>query len=74
MIFGNGTGDTFSFDVYRCSVAEVGFRADKPGTFSQPLVQNLSNGQHTLEIVGAGDGDVTIDGLYVYEPPLKDQP
>ena len=38
----------------------------------KPLVENLPNRRHTLEIVTAGDGVVTIEGLYVFQPPEKD--
>ena len=51
---------------------ELSFRADKPASFSEALVQNLPNREHTLEIVAAGDGEVTIDGLYVFQPPEKE--
>jgi hypothetical protein len=72
VVYGNGTGDTFTFDVYRTAEGTIGFRSDAPEPLCQPLVQNLSNGPHTLEIVSAGDGDVSIEALYVFEPPIKD--
>lgn len=34
------------------------------------LVQGLSNGPHTLEIIPNGDGPVPIEALVVHEPPL----
>lgn len=68
--FGNRAGDVFTFNVVRCATGEVGFRADQSAPFSVPLVQNLPNGRHTLELVAAGDGEVTIESLYVFEPPL----
>jgi hypothetical protein len=67
--YGNRTGDTFTFDVYRCARGEVSFRSEKAGTLAEPLVQNLPNGPHTLELVEAGDGEVNIEGLYVFQPP-----
>jgi hypothetical protein len=70
-VFGNVTGDAFSFDVYRCAEGKVSFANDQPAPFSEPLAQNLSNQEHTLEIVTTGDGAVEIDGLYVYSPMEK---
>jgi len=72
VICGNLTGDKFTFDVYRCARGAMSFRADRTGPFSVALVENLPNREHTLEIVAAGDGEVTIDGLYVFQPPEKD--
>lgn len=70
-MYGTGLGDTFTFDVYRSATAAISFKCAKPGPFSETLVQNLPNGEHTLEIVTEGNGDVDIDGLYVFQPPLK---
>jgi hypothetical protein len=70
VFFGNREGDRFTFDVYRCATGEVSFAADSAGSFHLPLVQNLTNGRHTLELVAQGDGPVVIEGLYVYQPPL----
>jgi len=68
-MYGTVTGDTFTFDVFRTATSNVNFEADKPEPFSEPLVQNLSNGEHTLEIVPVGDGLVDIDSCYVFQPP-----
>jgi hypothetical protein len=38
-----------------------------------PLVENLKNGPHTVEIIASGDGDVTVESFYVYEPPLREE-
>ena len=70
--YGNHTGDAFTFDVYRCALGKLSFRAEQPQSFFQPLVENLPNGEHTLELVTAGDGDIAIEGLYVHQPPEKD--
>jgi len=67
-VFGNVTGDAFSFDVLHCAEGEVSFAGDRSGPFSLPLAQNLPNQEHTLEIVTAGNGAVEIDGLYVFSP------
>jgi len=72
VVYGNGTGDTFTFDVYRTAEDTISFRADAAEPLCQPLVQNLTNGPHTLEIISAGDGDVVIEALYAFEPPIKD--
>ena len=69
--FGNVTGDMFSFDVRRCAVGEVSFSADQEGPFSEPLVENLPNREHTLDIITSGDGAVEIDGFYVHSPMEK---
>ena len=70
--YGDVKGDTFTFDVYRCSGGKLSFQAEKPANFSDPLVQNLPNREHTLEIITVGDGEVTLDALYVFQPPEKD--
>lgn len=69
--YGVAGGDAFAFDVYRCAVGERSFKADQPGPLVEPLVRNLSNQQHTLELITTGDGEVVIEGLYVFEPPEK---
>jgi len=71
-LYGTMTGDTFNFNVFRRATGKVEFQAGKPEPFSEPLVQNLPNTEHTLEIVTSGDGEVNIDGLYVFQPPEKD--
>jgi hypothetical protein len=67
--YANRIGDMFTFDVTRCARGELSFRCAKPTPLAEPLVQNLPNGKHTLEIVAAGDGNVRIEGLYVFQPP-----
>jgi hypothetical protein len=69
--FGNLTGDKFAFDVRRCAVGRVSFAGDQPKPFSLPLVQNLPNQEHTLEIVTNGDGGVDIGSFYVFCPLEK---
>jgi hypothetical protein len=70
--YGNRTGDSFTFDVYRCARGELSFRGERPGPLAEVMVENLPNHQHTLELVTTGSGVVAIEGLYVYEPPEKD--
>jgi len=72
VIYGNGTGDTFTFEVHRCATGTVSFRSEQPEPLCQPLVQNLINGPHTLEIISTGDGEVSIEALYVFQPSMKE--
>jgi len=65
----NRQGDRFTFEVYRAAVLVVNFQGEDNAVFTQPLVQNLPNGRHTLEIVAQGDGPVSIDSFYVFQPP-----
>lgn len=73
VIYGNGTGDTFTFEVYHCASGTVSFRSEQQELLCQPLVQNLTNGPHTVEIISTGDGEVSIEALYVFQPPIKDK-
>ena len=67
----NRTGDRFTFEVTRCTVAEVDFAAEEPGKFRLRLAQNLANGPHTLKLIAQGNGPIVVDALDVFEPPLK---
>lgn len=67
--YANRKGDTFSFDVYRCATAQVSFDGKPGALFHVPLVQNLCPGNHCVEIEVFGDGPVTVDSFYVYQPP-----
>jgi hypothetical protein len=69
--YGVATGDTFTFDVFRSAVGELSFKSDRPAPLVEPVVRNLPNRRHTLELITTGTGDVTIEGLYVFEPPEK---
>jgi hypothetical protein len=69
--YGVAAGDAYAFDVYRSAVGELSFKAAQPGPLVEPLVRNLPNGRHTLELVTKGDGEVAIDSLYVFEPPER---
>ncbi len=68
--YNNSEGDQFIFEVYRCAQEKVDFAGDKQ-SLAVPLMQNLANAPHVLELTAAGDGPVTIEGFYVFEPPLK---
>jgi hypothetical protein len=52
-------------------VGKVGFAGSEDELFTRPLVQNLPNGRHTLEIAADGDGPVAVDSFYVFQPPLE---
>jgi hypothetical protein len=65
-------GDRFTFDVLRGAVGELSFKADRSAGVVEPLVRNLPNGRHTVELITTGSGAVAIESLYVYEPPEKD--
>jgi hypothetical protein len=72
VVYGSVSGDKYTFDVFRAGRGEVNFRGDPPAQFSVPLIQNLPNRRHTLELVAAGDGEIMIEGLYVREPMEKE--
>lgn len=44
---------------------------DRTKIYRSTLVQGLSNGPHTLEIIPIGDGPIPIESFEVYEPGLK---
>ena len=44
---------------------------DRTKIYTTTLVQGLSNGPHTLEIIPVGDGPIPIESFEVYEPELK---
>lgn len=69
--YGVAAGDAFAFDVFRGAVGELSFKAEQPAQLVEPLVRNLPNGRHTVELITTGNGDVVIEGLYVFEPPEK---
>jgi len=69
--YGNRPGDKYTFDVYRSAVGQVSFSAPASAPLHRPLVENLPNGKHTLEVVTQGDGDVAIESFYVFQPPEK---
>ena len=52
--------------VYRASLG-----SDRSKEYQTTLLQGISNGPHTLEIIPAGDGPVPVASFEVFEPPLK---
>jgi hypothetical protein len=69
--YGDATGDTYTFDVFRGALGDLSFKGDQEAALVEPLVRHLPNGPHTVELITNGDGDVAIQGLYVFEPPEK---
>jgi hypothetical protein len=69
--YGTVSGETFTFDVFRSAAGELSFEAEKHGQLVVPLVRNLSNGPHTIELITTGKGEVAIEGFYVFQPPGK---
>jgi hypothetical protein len=69
----NRTGDVFTWRVYRATrpAVDFGARGGGDGAFQISLAENLDPGWHTLELVTAGTGVVAIQGLHIYEPPIK---
>ena len=51
---------------------EVDFHAPQDAWFAIPLLRNLLSGPHTLEVTASGDGEVIVEGFYIYEPPLTE--
>jgi hypothetical protein len=68
VVYGNRAGDRFEFQVVRTVVSAVSFRSEASHEISIPLVSNLPNGSHTVDLVAAGDGDVIVSGFHVAEP------
>ncbi len=69
--YGAAEGDTFTFDVYRSAAGTLSFKAAKDSPLVEAVARGLPNKQHTLELVANGDGEVTMDSFYMFEPPLK---
>ena len=71
--FVNRKGDTWTFDVVRCAAGRVSFRGKsrEPERFHTPLVQNLPNGKHTLELIANGTGQIAVDFFHIFEPPAR---
>jgi hypothetical protein len=70
--YGVAASDSLTFDVLRGAVGELSFKAGSPTAMVEPLVRNLLNRQHTVELITTGAGEVVIESLYVYEPSEKD--
>jgi hypothetical protein len=70
--YGVASGDYFTFDVFRGAAGALSFKADQPSSLIEPLVRNLPNDRHTIELITNGDGEVAIEYLYVYQPAEKD--
>ena len=64
----NRSGDRFNFETYRCTLGHVDFSGPTE-KFRMRLIENLSPGQHKLQMETRGDGRVMIDAFDVFEPP-----
>ena len=60
------------FDVFRSARDTVSFRGPQPAPLAAPVAQNLPNRQQVQELVAVGDGEVRIEGLYVFQPPERE--
>ena len=69
--FNNKTGDIWTWEVYRCAVGDVTFTGAAGKRFREKLVQNLDNGEHVLDLIANGDGEITVEAFDVFEPPLR---
>ena len=45
--------------------------ADKTKIYKTTLVQGLTNGPHTLELIPVGDGPVPVESFEIHRPPLQ---
>lgn len=70
----NRTGDRFTFNVLRATVASVACKAPVREKFRLRLAAYLPNQPHVLKLVTRGDGPVTVDAVDVFEPLLKAAP
>ena len=70
--YGDVKGDRFTFDVYRSTRGTLSFRGERSAPLAESVARNLPNREHTLEIFAVGDGGVSIEGLYVFQPPEKE--
>ena len=64
----NRTGDTWTFEVTRCTIGRVSFSEQGPRV---TLAHSLTNGPHTLKLIAQGNGPIAIAAFDVFEPPLK---
>ena len=67
----NRTGDRFTFEVHRCVLDEISFKGEADQRFVTRLAQVLPNREHTLELVPTQPGEVSIERLDVFEPPIR---
>ncbi len=65
----NRTGDTFTFEVRRAGVGTVSFRGAAGERFVVRLAQMLPPGEHRLELIPQGDGEMRVDALHTFTPP-----
>lgn len=54
-----------------CSGATLRFGSGQPESRCQPVVQASTNSPHSLKIISTGDDEVSIEALYVFQPPMR---
>ena len=67
----NRTGDRFTFDVRRAVLDEISFKGEANERFVTRLAQVLPNREHTLELIPTQPGEVSIERLDVFKPPIR---
>lgn len=67
----NRTGDRFTFAVRRSVLDEISFTGAADERFVARLAQVLPNHEHTLELIPSQPGEVCIERLDVFEPPIR---
>jgi hypothetical protein len=67
----NRTGDRFTFDVHRSVLGEISFKGEAGERFVTRLAQVLPNREHTLELIPTQPGEVAIERLDAFEPPMR---
>ena len=67
----NRTGDRFTFDVRRSVLDKISFKGAADERFVTRIAQVLPNREHTLELIPTQPGEVSIERLDVFEPPIR---
>ena len=67
---GYKAAETWTFDVVRATLGEISFTGEAGKKFRAKVARNLSNSEHTLDVISDGAGPVAIVGFDVFEPPL----
>jgi|GEM_PF-402767 len=68
----NVKGDYWMFEVYHCATDVIRSNpSNGSGMYSVPLIQNLPNGNHVIELRTNNRHKVAIESLYVFKPMLR---
>lgn len=65
----NKKGDRFTFRVERSVLGEVGLSDGEPGLTRIRVANGMPDGDHVLELVSIGKGDVKILAVETFDPP-----